>query len=311
MTIADWSGALSAAFADAYRGRPPDDGAKAYAALLAKKVDTEGARALVTASAGELPPELAFRTYSQIEGAGSDKHRDAAQSYVFFEAWKGVAAAREWIEQAIPPEQRDPLAEHGFAAGAYDLVWDLVVDPAPANPNRSLIWLMRTASLQRAAAPHPEWRARLEAYYAKNREDVRDRMALHLLGHMDQVAVWSAAKNEDERAECAYVFGVKTQLDGDVAQAVDWYRVTRERRRGNADDVQWPVGVWAADALEALRSAYKSIAVLTDEAKAARATRETANAAPGADAGAASGVRRTGAAQKPVRMPATNPPPRP
>jgi len=310
LTIADWSGVLSTAFAEAHRARAADAGAKAYATLLAKNVDARGARALITA--GELPPELAFRTYSQIQGGGTDKHRDAARSYVFFEAWKGQAAAREWIEQAIPPEQRDPLAEHGYAAGAYELVWDFVTDPAPANPNRALIWLMRTASLLRSAAPNPEWRARLDGYYAKNREDVRDRMGLHLLGQMDQVAVWSAAKNEEQRAECAYVFGLETQLQGDVAQAVDWYRVTREGRRGNAGGAEWPVGLWAEDALASLRSAYKSIAVLTDEAKAARVARDAAKAGAGADAGAASdGARRGSPAQKPVGMPATNPPSKP
>jgi hypothetical protein len=115
---------------------------------------------------------------------------------------------------------------------------------------------------------------------------------------MDQIAVWSAAKKDEERSECAYVFGLKAQLDGNMAQAVDWYRVTREGGRGNTGEVQW-----SSDALESLRASYTSLAVLTEAAKAAKAGREPAPDAKGADAGVAP--------RKPAGMPATNPPPKP
>ena len=296
LTIGDFAGPLGDAFAEAYADRPADDGAKAFSALLAKKVDKQGMRTLIKTD--RLPPELAFRSYSQIQGAGAERHHDAARSYLLFKAWKGEAAAREWIEQALPVEERDPISEHAYTAGAYELVWDFVADPAPDHPNRSFIWLMRTASLLRSAAPPAQWRPRLDRYYAKNRQELRDRMALHLLGEMDQIAVWSATKTTEERAECAYVFGLKAQLDGDVAQAVDWYRVTREGGRGDAGEVRWSI-----DALHALRASYKSLAVLTEEARAKRAEREGPPGAQAPDADAAP--------QRPVGMPATNPPPKP
>jgi hypothetical protein len=88
-------------------------------------------------------------------------------------------------------------------------------------------------------------------------------MGMHLLGKTDQSAVWSAVKNDHDRTMVSWVFGLKAEHDGDIAQAVDWYRATMEAASGNSGEYQW-----SSNGLESLRDAYKSLALLTREAKA-------------------------------------------
>ena len=156
LALPDFMGPLGAAFAAAFRDRPAEAGANAFKELLAKRVDEHGLRGMIRGQ--ELPPELAFRTYSQIQGTGDERPYEAAVSYTYFKAWKDEKAAREWIEQAVPADQREPLALYGYAAGAHELVWDLVADPKPDSPQAPFVWLLRTAALLRSAAPPPEWR---------------------------------------------------------------------------------------------------------------------------------------------------------
>jgi hypothetical protein len=275
LAAADFAGPLARAFAGAHRDEPAERGVTAYRALLGKKLDAQGVRALI--DRGALAPELAFRCHEQLKAADDRRHRDAAQGYVLLRAWKGESEARTWIEQALPADQRDALAPHAHALGLDVLLWELVADPKPDHPQGAFIWLLRSAAFARAESARPEWKQRLDQYYATHREALRDRLGLHLLGQIDQQGVWQALTSEGDRAECAYVFGLKAELDGDVAQAVDWYR---EALRGpdKSGELQW-----AGDALATLRDAHKSLAVLTAEAKARKAGRE----APAPDAGTA------------------------
>jgi len=261
LTPLDWSSTLASAFAAAFADQPAEQGSKAYAELLAKKVDAQGARLLLRA--GKLPAELAFRAYSQVKATGSERLLDVATGYVMLRDWKGESEARTWLEQALPADQRDGFSQHAYTASAYDLIWNLVADPRPDQPEAGSIWLMRTAAFLRSEAPPETWKQRIDQHYAKHREQLRDRMGLHLLGQIDQAGVWEAIKDDHDRAGCTYVFGLKAQLDGDIAQAIEWYRITVEGGRNNSSEVQW-----ASDALALLRASDKSIALLTAEAKA-------------------------------------------
>jgi hypothetical protein len=265
LTIVDWTRTIGQAFGDAFRDKPAEQGALAYADLLAKRVDPQGVRVMIGES--KMPAELAFRSLSQVKGSGFVRQWDAARSYQLLKHWKGEAEARAWIEKALPTEaDRAPLSQHAYSAGAYELIWNVVADPKPADPDGSFTWLMRAAAYLKSPNPGADWRIRLGQYYADHRDDFRDRMGLHLLGQGDQASVWSAAKNEHDRPEATWVFGLKAQLDGDIAQAVDWYRVTMEGGRANSGEVQW-----SSDALELLRDEYKSLALLSKEAKSAPA----------------------------------------
>jgi hypothetical protein len=275
LAVADFAGPLARAFADAHRDEPALRGVAACRALLGKKLDAQAVRALI--GDGALPPELAFRCHEQLKATDELRHRDAAKGYVLLRAWKGEGEARTWIEQALPADQRDALAPHLHALGLHALLWELVADPKPDHPQAALIWLLRSAAFARAESPRPDWKQRLDQYHATHREALRDRLGLHLLGQLDQQGVWQALASEGERAECAYVFGLKAELDGDVAQAVDWYREAL-RGPGKSGELQW-----AGDALSAVRDAHKSLALLSAEARARKADRE----APAPDAGTA------------------------
>jgi hypothetical protein len=259
LTILDWGIGIGHAFGEAYRDKAADEGAQAYGDLLATKVDAQGVRELIHQA--KVPPELAFRCASQVKGGGFVHYLDAARAYQLLKRWKGEADAHAWLEKEIP-NNRDPMSQHGYSAGAYELIWNFVDDPKPDNSEGSFIWLMRTAAYLKSTEPGADWKARLAQYYAQHRDDVRDRMGLHLLGQADQPTVWEAAKTDQNRPECTWIFGLKAQLDGDIAQAIEWYRVTMEGGRANSGEVQW-----SSDALEGLRKQSKSVALLSKEAK--------------------------------------------
>jgi hypothetical protein len=279
LAAGDFAGPLARALAEAHRDAPVERGVAAYKELLGKQLDAQGVRALI--GQGELAPELAFRCHEQLKTSDDTRHRDAAKGYALLRAWKGDTDARAWIEQALPADQRDGLATHVYALGLPELLWELVPDPKPDHPQGALIWLLRSATFARAASARPEWKQKLDQYYATHREALRDRLGLHLLGQLDQQNVWQALVSEGDRAEVAYAFGLKAELDGDVAQAVDWYRDAL-RGPGKSGELKW-----AGDALAALRDAHKSLAVLAAEAKTRKAAREAVREAPAPDAGSA------------------------
>jgi hypothetical protein len=260
LSLLDWTNGIADAFLEAYRDKP-QEGAKAYGLLLGKNVDQQGVRELIRIA--KYPPELAFRTLSQVRGAGYQFHFDVSRSYMALKAWKGEAEAHTWIEQQLPKDdQRFPLSQHGYTNGAYELLWNFVPDPKPGH-DAAFVWMMRAATYLRTDQPGADWKARLDQYYAQPHDEMFDRLGMYLLGKLDQASIWASAKDDHDRSVAAWVFGFRAQHDGDIAQAVDWYRATLEAARGNSGEYQW-----SSDGLESLRGAYKSLALLTKEAKA-------------------------------------------
>jgi hypothetical protein len=263
---ADFAGPFARAFAQAQRERSADQLARACAELDAK-LDPLRVRALIrTAGLGAEP---ALRCHEQLKRHADLRAADAAHGYALVRAWKGEDEARAWLDQALPSPERTALAAPAHALELDDAIWELVADPKPDEPEAPLIWLLRSAAFTRSAAPREDRRQRLEQYYATHREALRDLLGLHLLGRVDQDSVWAAVASEQDLTECTYVFALKAQLDGDVAQAADWYRHTVARGRGGSAALQW-----ASVALGALRASHASLGLLSAEAKERKAARE-------------------------------------
>lgn len=164
------------------------------------------------------------------------------------------------------PYNRAAFAIHAtLHAQRHDVIaiWTFVPDMKADGKHVEFLWLMRTAAYLRTPDCPAAWREKLEARYASLPTHPHDVMGQYLLGKVDAETLWKASTHKQNRPEATWVMGLKAETDGDFENAIHWYRATTAGGRQNSGEVQW-----SSDSLSGFRSARKSLALLSAEAKA-------------------------------------------
>jgi len=262
----DWRWNLGPLFLDCFKGRDAEavSAAEAMIAVNLGRGHQLGQFAAEAANHGN--PALAFDIQSRLRTGGLEQFELSTGAYGYLKAWKGQAAALEWVRQRIPAQDRMTLAMFAHEPDHPELLWEV----APAQLSgfgADYYWLMRAAASLKPGTDNASRRQALKEYYEKNNGSYYDLAGRYLLGMADEKDVVAAAVTPKQQCELYYFIGFKAQQEGRIRDAADWYWLSIATGLINNGEAHW-----AYNQLHSWKNASKSLSRL--EAEAARAPAE-------------------------------------
>jgi len=235
--IVDWQYIVGPRFAAVFKDHLPE-GLAAFAALLAANVSPFDLQRLAVPAAKAGQHELAFQMLSQLRWQGMGELEFVLAAYQHLKAWRGRAAALEWLRQRVPPPMLNPSSMMIFAAREFDLLWDLIEQPEQGS-HADYVWLLRAAASARLGPGKDPHQNDLLAYFRGRGERHYHVIGRYLLGLATDSEVLTLATDARKRCESAYYLGWRAQTEGRYEDASDWYRVTIEVGEEKFFEYRW------------------------------------------------------------------------
>lgn len=178
-------------------------------------------------------PDLAFQAASQIGDRGQLPMESLIAAYDYLKAAKGREAATQWLENRLPPKERNPISLKAFYTGNDDLLWDLISKPE-AGEHPEWVWLARAYAVALRPESNAGHRAEVFAYYERDDPDHYHQLGRYALGLITDADAYALATDVRRRPEIATALGIRADGEGRIRDACEWYRVSVES--------PWPSG---------------------------------------------------------------------
>lgn len=218
-----WRNELAEAFLRVFGGARSSEAEEAFAEIVDAGIPSWTSEGLPQGLSARERPDLAYVLQSQLgvtDAIGS--YRNPVRAYVYLKAWKGEAAALEWIRPRIPSDVLSRASRVIYDEGADELLWELIPDPEKLS-YPDVVWLTRAASVTRSEVK--AHLRELRGHYQSSQKSDFDSMGRYLVGLKSEDQLLELAQTAERKAQIAYYVGLKAESEGRISDAIEWYRV--------------------------------------------------------------------------------------
>ena len=234
-----WRFKVGYGFADIFKDRAVEDAEQAFNALLKTGLGHFDLYHIPLSMRDHDRPDQAFALHTKLRWEGIGNMVFQVQAYRNLADMKGKPEALAWLNKQIPPNMRNAASMIIFKAKAYELLWDLIPDPA-AGQHSDFVWLMRACAYIAGAKLSDAQLKELLAYYDSiGSKSYYDRIGLYLLGKTDEKELLKLVKSPNQRCEIAYYMGFRALAGGQLELASDWFRVSVETGQEGMGEYRW------------------------------------------------------------------------
>jgi len=233
----DWVESVAPKFSEYFKDHPKD----AHLVVESLRQTSHGSgpwqAALMQAAANDGNNQLAFELISQFKFDGMNELQGDAAAYKYLKHWKGEKTALEWIKHRAPMDRRPLLHLFGYQFDCDELCWELDYRSSDELAT-DYMWLMRAATILR----RPDLASRKDAvlrYVRKPGGSYYRTAARYLMGLANQREVLELANTSKRQCELYYFMGVRSQVEGRLRDAADWYGMSVETGQSNNGEWRW------------------------------------------------------------------------
>ena len=156
---------------------------------------------------------------------------------------RGQDAALDWLRERLPMPLGDDLSFFLVDQGHDELLWTW--DANDGRDEGRYTWLMRALVAVRSGLATNPHRQQLLDHYAAPDANPYYMMGRFLVGLETEEAMLALAENVHRKCEISFYLGARTQAEGRLADAVDWFRVAVETAQLRDGEYYWAVRVLA------------------------------------------------------------------
>lgn len=226
LTSGTWYDVIRPAFETVFLDAPSEGSVAAMKALRQEHVAVWDLATLAEPFAAAGKWETALRIQAAIEPPSAAGEERLIESFGYMKKWKGEKAADAWLEQIVPPAERNPIGIKAYNADEFHLLWDFIETP-DSGKYPEVVWLFRACASARLAGKDPH-RSELVAHYSTTAEERYKVVGRYLLGLATEQELFATATDQVRRGEVAWGLAVKAHGEGRYEDASDWYRVCAE-----------------------------------------------------------------------------------
>lgn len=198
--------------------------------------------------------EIAFKIIRKAPARQTmERMEQCVNLYMVLRKWKGEESALEYLNKAIPPQNRLQMSMVLYNKGIFDVILTDFNDPGSCAPSeREFMWLQRLiawlaleknpANLEKELIRHYKynWHKRFipNSFKAFSNDYYHD-IGRYLLGMISHDEFLDMVKTQKQRCEFAYYIGLYERLKDNFTEATNWYHLCLETLLHNNGEFHW------------------------------------------------------------------------
>jgi hypothetical protein len=219
LQLDSWRKYIGPSFARAFHEARDADALAAFGKIQQAGIRPRELREMTLAISQDLRNAAALSMlFTLVEGGATDPVT-VVRTAGLLRLLKGEAAARDWLQKRIRPDEVWPVAMALFEQEQDALLWAALPDPLPVN-RADDVWLLRAGAVLRSPAERGARGATLAQHFADAQGSETYMIGRYLAGPGDEKSVPGT-----NRTRAAWAMGARAEAEGRRMDAFGWYEV--------------------------------------------------------------------------------------
>lgn len=245
-SIADyeWYNVIGKEYGTDFKSDPEVAGIAFQAELDAVPRPSASALHAIAAGAGDVSPTVGYTLESALgrPSLNPQNFQNTLVEYGFLNQIKGNSAALAWLQANLPhpvtAEQQDMAVFMYYDTGNYELLWDLIPDPA-ATGHPDETWLLRAAASVQGTKLSTEQQRILQAHFAAADNSWYDQLGKYLILGTGESIILQKPLDPHALSEASYYMALRALSVKDYPQAEYWLKVDFETDQHSNGEYRW------------------------------------------------------------------------